>query len=202
MKARSGLLLLAGLLFTSAVVVATGYNYLALTFGIVGSIVLALYDPVSSASFRAGETEGILSGSRKWIWLAVTSILIVFTVVPVMAYYAPPATQQSVSVGGGGASAPSSVTCPNPCIISIKNSQFGTGSQLSGGNGYVVVKAGTQVIWKNDDNTQHTTTSDTGIWDSGIMNPGQSFSFTFTNPGTYSYFCNVHPMVGVVVVVP
>src|SRR5579885_3391181 len=40
-----------------------------------------------------------------------------------------------------------------------------------------------------------------GVWDSGILNPGQSFSFTFNKPGVYNYICNVHPMSGTIVVV-
>ena len=40
-----------------------------------------------------------------------------------------------------------------------------------------------------------------GLFNSGPLQPGQSFTFTFTRPGEYAYFCSLHPhMVGKVVV--
>jgi plastocyanin len=48
------------------------------------------------------------------------------------------------------------------------------------------------VQWVNDGNNQHTTTSNTGLWDSGILNHGDTFSLTFSNLGNFPYFCQVH----------
>jgi hypothetical protein len=46
-------------------------------------------------------------------------------------------------------------------------------------------------------------TSDTGLFDSGTLNVGNTFSFTFTQAGTFTYHCNIHPMMtGAIVVVP
>jgi plastocyanin len=66
----------------------------------------------------------------------------------------------------------------------------------------ITVHTGFVVTWKNMTlDTQHTTTSDNNVWDSGVLNPGQSFSFTFTTPGTYTYHCNIHPfMKGTIIV--
>ena len=56
------------------------------------------------------------------------------------------------------------------------------------------VPAGTTVTWRNQDNVQHTVTSDTvGLFDSNTITPGNVFSFTFNNPGSYKYHCNIHP---------
>ena len=60
------------------------------------------------------------------------------------------------------------------------------------------VTVGTTVKWTNHDSVHHTTTSDppgesTGIWGSGFLNDGDSFSFTFTEAGTFPYFCRAHP---------
>lgn len=57
----------------------------------------------------------------------------------------------------------------------------------------LTIQAGDTVRWTNEDVAPHTSTSDTAIWDSEILNQGQSFSFTFTNAGSYPYFCEVHP---------
>ena len=64
------------------------------------------------------------------------------------------------------------------------------------------VKVGETVTWVNDDSARHTVTSKDGIFDSGIMGKGQSFSYTFDKVGEYLYFCDPHPnMVGTVVVI-
>lgn len=48
----------------------------------------------------------------------------------------------------------------------------------------------------------HTTTSDDGLWDSGDMNLGSTFVYTFSNAGTYDYHCNNHAqMTGTITVV-
>jgi plastocyanin len=65
----------------------------------------------------------------------------------------------------------------------------------------VEVKVGETVTWINDDSGGHTVTSKDGVFDSGMMGKGQSFSFTFDKAGEYPYICEPHPnMVGTVVV--
>jgi len=59
------------------------------------------------------------------------------------------------------------------------------------------IKTGDTVTWMNNDITEHTSTSGAagtpnGIWDSGLLSPGQSFSFTFASAGTFPFFCEVH----------
>ena len=56
------------------------------------------------------------------------------------------------------------------------------------------VKVGTVVTWTNSDSVAHTITSDTsGIFDSGPMENGATFMFTFTRPGTYAYHSSSDP---------
>lgn len=65
----------------------------------------------------------------------------------------------------------------------------------------VTVKAGTTVTWINDDDVPHTVASSTKLFKSKTLDTKDSFSFTFTTPGTYEYFCSLHPhMTGAVVV--
>lgn len=64
----------------------------------------------------------------------------------------------------------------------------------------IEVAAGTTVRWVNREQAiPHTSTGDG--WDSGTLEPGESFSFTFTEPGTFEYVCTIHPsMAGTVTV--
>lgn len=65
----------------------------------------------------------------------------------------------------------------------------------------VTVSVGTTVVWTNQDGVDHTTTSNDGVWDSGVLGPGESFEFTFEEPGTYTYLCEIHPaMQGTIIV--
>jgi plastocyanin len=65
----------------------------------------------------------------------------------------------------------------------------------------VTVKAGTTVTWTNDDDVPHTVASSIKLFKSKALDTKDRFSFTFTTPGTYEYFCSLHPhMTGVVVV--
>jgi plastocyanin len=84
----------------------------------------------------------------------------------------------------------------------------------------VTIKAGTTVRWTNNGPSGHTTTSDSGVWESAVLNAPQgggvygggsaagTFDFTFTQPGTYPYHCSVHPpslypaFTGTVIVTP
>ena len=65
----------------------------------------------------------------------------------------------------------------------------------------IEVAAGTTVMWTNNDTTPHTVTSADGTFDSGRLDGGATFSFTFTEPGEYAYACEFHPgMQGTIVV--
>ncbi len=57
----------------------------------------------------------------------------------------------------------------------------------------VVVQVGGKVTWRNNDNPPHTATADDGSFDTGIIETGKQKSVTFKEPGTFTYFCTVHP---------
>ena len=65
----------------------------------------------------------------------------------------------------------------------------------------VVIGVNNTVVWTNKDGAPHTVTSVDKKFDSGNMNTGDSFTYTFTTPGTYQYGCSYHPwMKGTVIV--
>ncbi len=60
----------------------------------------------------------------------------------------------------------------------------------------ITVSAGSTVVWTNQDQVQHSVTADGGTFDSGLLDPGQTFSVTFDTPGTYAYYCVPHGFPG------
>jgi plastocyanin len=67
----------------------------------------------------------------------------------------------------------------------------------------ITVKVGTTVTWTNQDADAHTVTSqnNSGPLSSAALNTGQTFSYTFTKPGTYAYLCTIHPFMTATVTV-
>jgi len=80
---------------------------------------------------------------------------------------------------------------PAAVAVSIPVGAMGQGPAAYGVNP-LVIATGTTVTWTNNDAIAHTSTSDSGVWDSGILSPGQSFSFAFKQAGTYAYHCAIH----------
>jgi amicyanin len=98
-----------------------------------------------------------------------------------------PSTNQSSQQNQSGASSSSAAT--------IQNFAFSPTP--------LTVKVGTTVTWTNKDNVDHTVTTTSGpvMFDSKNIASGQTFSYTFTQAGTYNYICTIHPfMTGQVVV--
>jgi plastocyanin len=55
------------------------------------------------------------------------------------------------------------------------------------------IKPGTTVVFNNFDLVNHTVTARDGSFDSGIKAPNSTFSMIFDQPGSYAYFCSLHP---------
>jgi len=65
----------------------------------------------------------------------------------------------------------------------------------------ITVAVGTTVTWINRDDIPHTVVSTDKIFKSKVLDTDEKFSFTFTKPGEYPYFCSIHPkMTGKVIV--
>src|SRR5262249_35590018 len=65
----------------------------------------------------------------------------------------------------------------------------------------ITVAAGTSVKWINHDDIPHNVVADDKSFKSKVLDTDEQFTYTFTKPGTYTYFCSIHPkMTGKVVV--
>lgn len=98
----------------------------------------------------------------------------------------------SMSSGGGG-------NPPPVNQISLENIAYNPGSKT--------INKGTKLTWVNKDSYTHTVTSGypgnpDGVFDSGNMGSGASFSYTFNTTGTFKYYCRIHGsiMTGTVIV--
>jgi plastocyanin len=70
--------------------------------------------------------------------------------------------------------------------VKIDNFSFGPAS--------VIIPAGTTITWTNHDDVPHVVTSDDNkLFKSKALDTDDRFSFTFTKPGTYNYYCAIHP---------
>jgi plastocyanin len=73
-----------------------------------------------------------------------------------------------------------------PVTVTVDNSSF-TPKEIT-------VAAGTTITWVNHDDVPHTIVSTDKKFRSKALDTDDQFSFTFTDSGTYAYFCSVHPM--------
>ncbi len=94
------------------------------------------------------------------------------------------------------------VASPETTFVSI---QLGSGSSVSFSYSpdqvTVMMGVNNTLTWVNNDNAPHTVTANDGTFDSGNVGSGASYTYTFTAPGTYKYYCAYHSwMVGTVVV--
>ena len=95
--------------------------------------------------------------------------------------------------GGGSYSAMAQQTQAGAVEVKIDNFSFGPTT--------LTVAAGTTVTWTNRDDIPHTVVSDEKIFKSKVLDTDEKFSYTFSKPGIYPYFCSLHPkMTGKVVV--
>jgi plastocyanin len=96
---------------------------------------------------------------------------------------ATPAAVPAVALpdAGGQAAAPSGATT----TATIHGFAFTPGT--------IEIAAGGTVTWKNGDEIAHTVTSADGSFTSPLIEPGTSWSYTFTKPGTFTYSCTPHP---------
>jgi len=84
-------------------------------------------------------------------------------------------------------------TTPQTHDVSIANLAFAENA--------ITAKVGDTVKWVNNDGMPHTVTADNGAFDGGTMETGEEFNFTFTQAGTWTYHCALHPsMTGTITV--
>jgi len=103
-----------------------------------------------------------------------------------------------ISVGGfqpkhNGIIASAQEKTASTAEVKIDNFSFGPAA--------ITIQVGTTVTWINRDDIPHTVVSTEKVFKSKVLDTDEKFSYTFTKPGEYPYFCSIHPkMTGKVVV--
>ena len=95
------------------------------------------------------------------------------------------------SGSGSSASGSGGSTSGSAVAVSLKDFAFDPAQ--------IAVPVGGTVTFTNNDSTQHNVTGDT--WSSGPMDPGKTYSHTFTTAGTFPIHCSIHPSMTASVVV-
>jgi plastocyanin len=112
--------------------------------------------------------------TRKNMWLAGVATPVMIAML--MLFAAPPGVS---AVAGNDKSAAGSAA------VQIDNFVFGPQS--------IKVPVGTTVTWTNRDDIPHTVVSTDGLFKSKALDTEDKFTFTPTKPGTYKYYCSIHP---------
>jgi plastocyanin len=148
--------------------------------------------------------RGYVAGTRPWvIALLALAVMAAGCAAPSYGAYgsygsapAQPAPTQATATGSAPQVLPATGATPSaeapaggPAAgqsvkVSLKNFAFAPK--------VLTVAPGTTVEWQNDDSTAHTVTADNGSFNSGNMNQGATFKFTFARAGTYAYYCRYH----------
>jgi len=118
--------------------------------------------------------------TRTWIFAAIV----------LMALLA--GTRQDIFAASSPAAGASDATAKE-AAVKIDNFSFSPAT--------ITVPAGTTVRWTNRDDIPHTVVSDDKVFKSKALDTDEDFTYTFTKPGTYSYFCSIHPKMTAKVVV-
>ena len=103
----------------------------------------------------------------------------------------------AVTVGNGtygsAADDTASGTKPSQAAVKIDNFSFSPAQ--------ITVSVGTTVQWTNGDDIPHTVVSNENVFKSKALDTDDKFSFVLSKPGTYMYFCSLHPKMTAKVVV-
>jgi plastocyanin len=98
---------------------------------------------------------------------------------------------------GLGAALASLVIAAGPAGLRLPLASVFAATAVDTGENYyapanLTIHAGDTVTWTNSGSEVHTVTADDNSWGTEDLEPGQSYSFTFATPGTYSYSCILH----------
>jgi plastocyanin len=172
---------------------AFGYNIVLIPLAVFGKI-----NPIFAAVAMALSSVTVLSnslrlrGTKASQFVAAAVLIVAFTLVGFGAYRG--LSGQATLFGSA-----SYTWGPNEVHMAMVGQRTTAAMPDLFRNGTKTVKAGTTIVFINDDNdhthnvVSGTREAPTQQFSSGLLQPGQRWSYTFTTPGVYHYFCSLHP---------
>jgi plastocyanin len=131
-------------------------------------------------------------------WRAVLGGLLLVGLVPLLSACTPTVATSVAPAAGLSTPVPPSALATLPPARPPRPSETPAGPAVSIENfnftpAELTVPVGTTVVWTNHDDVDHTVTASDGSFGSPSIPTDGQFTFTFTRPGTDSYFCAIHP---------
>jgi plastocyanin len=117
---------------------------------------------------------------------SILAALVLFAVLLAACSSATPTPQAIQPTPNTAASEPTTASAAsgNDVAVTIGNFAFNPSP--------VTIKVGTTVTWTNQDSASHNVVADNGEFKNNTLGKGDTFSFTFTKEGTYTYYCSFH----------
>src|SRR3990167_355011 len=128
---------------------------------------------------------------KRPLWHWITLYIIIGVVVYGLIYYFVLAKKSGYNYTNQQTPNTNQQTNPSSSVPVAKNSVQITNFSFSPAT--LTIKAGETVTWTNQDSAGHSATADDTTFDTGVLNQGQSGSFTFSKAGAFTYYCSVHP---------
>ena len=101
--------------------------------------------------------------------------------------YKPLLAAAAIAAGAAAAFAGAQGTgAATPATVVIENFEFSPST--------LTIEPGTTVTWVNEDDTPHTVTDRGKVFRSAALDTSDRFSYTFAQPGEFTYYCTLHPM--------
>jgi len=130
---------------------------------------------------------------KRFQWAILVTVFAMFIIMAGCTSYTPPATPPATTQ----TQAPGT---PGTPTVTIQNFAFSPAS--------ITVPRGTTVTWVNQDSANHVILNDAqgsvaqgALFTSNSLGKGAEFSYKFDNPGTYPYYCSIHPSMKATVIV-
>ncbi len=123
----------------------------------------------------------------KKIFLLTASLTIILTLLA--------CSQSAQSAGSANQERPAAADDQSASATAVKIDNFSFTPQT------LTVNVGTTVTWTNGDDVPHNVVSTDKVFKSKTMDTDEKFSYTFAKPGTYNYYCSIHPRMTAAVVV-
>ena len=154
------------------------------------------FDFTESSVVESNYKDGLLINLNSYTMSKTFIVIIILVLVLLFAYFlfvpqsspVPPAipavNMEPATTSTQAATTTATTTESSEFKVSIQNFSFSPA--------IAVIKSGTTIVWINNDSVNHSVDGG-NVFKSGILQPGDTYSYTFNGSGTLNYSCSIHP---------